>query len=116
YASNYRPEVTMNHIYFTSLIDGAGLAAEVAALRSAEHGGSRQQHVYEVEPTGDFADDPNLTDKKRPGNPPRSHRSAQALRIRREVSGWKRLSPADLQRWRARLAAIADDDSKEIIN
>ncbi|WP_423058135.1 NAD(+)--rifampin ADP-ribosyltransferase [Brevibacterium linens] len=110
FSSNYRPEVTMNHIYFTALSDGAGLAAEVAALSEG------QPHVYEVEPLGNFVDDPNVTDKKFPGNPTRSFRSAEPLRIVREVFDWKRLSEADLQMWRERLAAIRDDDSKQIIN
>ncbi|WP_169251024.1 NAD(+)--rifampin ADP-ribosyltransferase [Brevibacterium sp. 'Marine'] len=110
YASNYRPEVTMNHIYFTSLVDGAGLAAEVAALNSGS------PHVYEVEPLGDFVDDPNVTDKKFPGNPTRSFRSSEPLRIVREVTDWKRLSEQDLHMWRERLAAIRADDDKEIIN
>ena len=110
FASNYRPEVTMNHIYFTALPDGAGLAAEVAALNSGS------PHVYEVEPLGDFVDDPNVTDKKFPGNPTRSYRSTEPLRIVREVTDWKRLSEQDLQMWRERLAAIREDDDKEIIN
>lgn len=110
FASNYRPEVTMNHIYFTALPDGAGLAAEVAALNSGS------PHVYEVEPLGDFVDDPNVTDKKFPGNPTRSFRSTEPLRIVREVTDWKRLSEQDLRMWRERLAAIREDDDKEIIN
>lgn len=110
FASNYRPEVTMNHIYFTSLVDGAGLAAEVAALNSGD------PRVYEVEPLGDFVDDPNVTDKKFPGNPTRSFRSSEPLRIVREVTDWKRLSEQDLQMWRERLDAIRADDDKEIIN
>ena len=68
FRSNYRPEVVMNHIYFTALHDGAGLAAELAA-------GNGEPRVYEVEPTGAFEDDPNVTDKKFPGNPTRSYRS-----------------------------------------
>lgn len=109
FASNYRPEIIMNHIYFTALPDGAGLAAEIAALEGTPH-------VYEVEPTGPFENDPNVTDKKFPGNPTRSYRSTSPLRIVREVTDWKRLSPADLQMWRERIAAIRDDDSAEIIN
>ena len=109
YASNYRPEVVMNHIYFTAIIDGAGLAAQVAALDGTPH-------VYEVEPTAEFEDDPNVTDKKFPGNPTRSYRSTAPLRVIGEITDWKRLSPADLQLWRQRLSAIAADDSKQIIN
>lgn len=107
--SNYRPEVVMNHIYFTALTDGAGLAAEVAALDG-------QPHVYEIEPTGDYENDPNVTDRKFPGNPTRSYRSTAPLRILREVTDWKRLPPAELQSWREKLAALLDDDSAEIIN
>ncbi|MCD1286088.1 MULTISPECIES: NAD(+)--rifampin ADP-ribosyltransferase [unclassified Brevibacterium] len=107
--SNYRPEVVMNHIYFTALPDGAGLAAEIAALEGIPH-------VYEVEPTGEFENDPNVTDKKFPGNPTRSYRSTSPLRIIREVTDWTRLSPEDLATWRQRLAAIREDDGKEIIN
>ncbi len=67
FTSNYRPEIVMNHIYFTALPNGAGLAAEVAALDDSE------PHVYEVEPTGPYENDPNVTDKKFPGNPTRSY-------------------------------------------
>ena len=74
FASNYRPEIVMNHIYFTAVADGAGLAAELAP-------GDREPRVYEVEPTGDFENDPNVTDKKFPGNPTRSYRSSAPLRV-----------------------------------
>lgn len=109
FRSNYRPEVVMNHIYFTALRDGAGLAAELAL-------GDGTPRVYVVEPTGAFEDDPNVTDKKFPGNPTRSYRSAEPLRIIGEVTDWKRLSPAELQAWRDRLAAIRADERGEIIN
>ena len=109
FSSNYRPEVIMNHIYFTALPDGAGLAAEIAALDGTPH-------VYEVEPTGDFEDDPNVTDKKFPGNPTRSYRSASPLRVVREIHDWKRLSAQELQGWRDRIAAITASPKGEIIN
>ncbi len=63
--SNYKPELKMNHIYFTALINGAGLAAALAK-------GDGPERVYIVEPTGSFENDPNVTDKKFPGNPTRS--------------------------------------------
>jgi rifampin ADP-ribosyltransferase len=110
FASNYRPEVVMNHVYFTALRDGAGLAAEVAALDGAT------PHVYEVVPTGPFENDPNVTDKKFPGNPTRSFRSRAPLRVVREVIDWKRLTPEELQLWRDRLSAIRADERGEIIN
>jgi hypothetical protein len=109
FRSNYRPEVVMNHIYFTALRDGAGLAAELAP-------GDGEPHVYVVEPTGVFEDDPNVTDKKFPGNPTRSYRSAAPLRIVGEVTDWTRQTPEALQAWRDRLAAIRADERATIIN
>ena len=109
FPSNYRPEVVMNHIYFTALPDGAGLAAELAA-------GEAAPRVYAVEPTGAFEDDPNMTDKKFPGNPTRSYRSSDPVRIVGEVTDWTRQTPAALQTWRDRLAAIREDERGEIIN
>lgn len=109
FRSNYRPEIVMNHIYFTALRDGAGLAAELAA-------GDGEPRVYLVEPTGDFENDPNVTDQKFPGNPTRSYRSADPLRVIAVVDDWTRLSPEALQGWRDRLAAIRDDERGEIIN
>ncbi len=110
--SNYRPEVVMNHVYFTSLRDGAGLAAELAV----ELLGGGVPRVYEVEPTGAFEDDPNVTDKKFPGNPTRSFRSTEPLRVVREVDDWLRLSPEALQGWRDRLISKRPEDRGEILN
>ena len=109
FRSNYRPEVVMNHIYFTALVNGAGLAAELAA-------GDGAPRVYEVQPTGEFDNDPNVTDKKFPGNPTRSYRSTEPLRVVGEVTDWTRLTPEALQAWRTRLAAILDEERGEIIN
>lgn len=109
YRSNYRPEVVMNHIYFTALPNGAGLAAELAP-------GDLEPRVYEVEPTGEFENDPNVTDKKFAGNPTRSYRSKDALRVVAEVTDWTRLTPEALQAWRARLAELHADERAEIIN
>ncbi|MER7446510.1 NAD(+)--rifampin ADP-ribosyltransferase [Microbacterium sp. NPDC097977] len=109
FRSNYRPEIVMNHIYFTAVADGAGLAAELAP-------GDREPRVYEVEVTGEFENDPNVTDKKFPGNPTRSYRSTASLRVIREVHDWTRLTPEALAAWRERLAAIRDDERGEIIN
>jgi len=109
FRSNYRPDVVMNHIYFTALRDGAGLAAELAP-------GDAPPRVYVVEPTGAFEDDPNVTDKKFPGNPTRSYRSREPLRVVGEVTDWTRLTPEALQAWRDRLAAIRADERGEIIN
>jgi rifampin ADP-ribosylating transferase len=103
--SNYRPEVVMNHIYFTALPDGAGLAAALAA-------GVGEERVYIVEPTGPFENDPNVTDKKFPGNPTRSYRSTAPLRVIGEISEWTRLTDEQRQQWKERIAALGG----EIIN
>ena len=112
-ASNYRPEIVMNHIYFTAVVDGAGLAAEIAAELAA---GDAVPRVYEVDPTGEFEDDPNVTDKKFPGNPTRSYRSSSPLKIVREITEWTRLTPEQLQTWRERLAVLLSSEGGEIIN
>lgn len=103
--SNYKQELKMNHIYFTALPSGAGLAAELAK-------GNKSARVYIVEPTGDFEDDPNVTNKKFPGNPTRSYRSEAPLTIIDELKDWERLRPEELAKWRKKLAGIKG----EIIN
>lgn len=82
FRSNYRDTVVMNHIYFTALPKGAGLAAEIAK-------GEGRPRVYIVEPTGEFENDPNVTDKKFPGNPTRSYRSKAPVRIVGELDDWE---------------------------
>ena len=107
--SNYRPEIVMNHVYFTALIDGAGLAAEIAAELA---GGAQRPRVYAVEPTGEFENDPNVTDKKFPGNPTLSYRSRDPLRIIAEVTKWQGHTPEQLKQMKegvARLSAEGAD-------
>ncbi|UOQ58231.1 NAD(+)--rifampin ADP-ribosyltransferase [Leucobacter allii] len=111
--SNYRPEVVMRHVYFTALPDGAGLAAELAGELA---GGSATPRVYEVAPTGAFEDDPNVTDRKFPGNPTRSYRSAAPLRVVRELGEWPRLTPEALRGWRERLVDVPAHRRGEILN
>ncbi|MGN6528272.1 MAG: NAD(+)--rifampin ADP-ribosyltransferase [Burkholderiaceae bacterium] len=82
FTSNYREGLVMNHIYFTALSKGAGLAAEIAA-------GIGRPRVYIVKPTGEFENDPNVTDKKFPGNPTRSYRSRHPLEIIGELETWE---------------------------
>jgi tetratricopeptide (TPR) repeat protein len=103
--SNYQSALVMNHIYFTALVNGAGLAAALA-------NGDGREHVYIVEPIGDFENDPNVTDKKFPGNPTRSYRTDAPLKIIGEATDWVRITPQELQKWRERLA----NNKGEIIN
>ena len=104
-SSNYKADLIMNHIYFTALANGAGLAAALAK-------GDGPERVYIVEPTGSFENDPNVTDKKFPGNPTRSYRSQAPLKIVGELSDWVRQTPEELQNWREKLANVKG----EIIN
>lgn len=105
FGSNYKPELTMNHIYFTALVNGAGLAAALAK-------GDGRERVYIVEPTGSFENDPNVTDKKFPGNPTRSYRTQAPLKIVGKATDWVRQSPDEIQKWREKLA----NSKGEIIN
>ena len=104
-SSNYKPELMMNHIYFTALANGAGLAAGLAK-------GDGRERVYIVEPTAAFENDPNVTNKKFPGNPTRSYRSIAPLKIIGELTDWVRQTPGELQKWREKLA----NSKGEIIN
>ena len=105
YSSNYKSELTMNHIYFTALINGAGLAAALAK-------GDGHERIYIVKPTGDFENDPNVTNKKFPGNPTRSYRTQAPLKIVGEVTDWVRQTPEQIKEWREKLA----NSKGEIIN
>ena len=100
--SNYKSEFIMNHIYFTALVNGAGLAAALAK-------GDGPERVYIVEPTGSFENDPNVTDKKFPGNPTRSYRTDAPLKIVGEVTDWVRQTPGQIQQWREKLANVKGD-------
>lgn len=103
--SNYKAEFLMNHIYFTAMANGAGLAAALAK-------GEGRERVYIVEPAGDFENDPNVTDKKFPGNPTRSYRTGEPLKIVGELTDWVRQPAEVIQKWRERL----DSADGEIIN
>jgi rifampin ADP-ribosylating transferase len=94
--SNYQPELKMNHIYFTANINGAVLAATLAKGEGAER-------IYVVEPTGNFENDPNVTDKRFPGNLTRSYRSAEPLRIVGEVHGWESMTKDEKRQWMEKL-------------
>ena len=109
FPSNYHENVVMNHIYFTAMISGASLAAELAP-------GDQNPRVYLVEPLGDFENDPNVTDKKFPGNPTRSYRSTSPLKIIGEVMDWARMESEVLQQWKENIAKLKADPKAEIIN
>ncbi|WP_121252613.1 NAD(+)--rifampin ADP-ribosyltransferase [Nocardioides ferulae] len=99
--SNFEDGRTMNHIYFTATLDAATWGAEFAA-------GPGRGRIYLVEPLGDYEDDPNVTDKKLPGNPTRSFRSRQPLRVVGEIEHWVGHPPEQLQAMRDGLAALRE--------
>jgi rifampin ADP-ribosylating transferase len=87
-------------VYFTTRAETAAWGAELAAALAPavdDDGSPATGRVYEVEPPGPFEDDPNVTDKKFPGNPTRSYRSRAPLRVVGEVTEWIRHSPEELQ-------------------
>lgn len=103
--SNYKSDFKMNHIYFTAQLNGAGLAAALA-------NGEGKERIYIIEPTGKYENDPNLTDKKFPGNPTRSYRSEAPLKIIGEVTEWTKHPPEEIQKFREKL----DNNKGDIIN
>lgn len=101
YPSNYQEGRISNHVYFTTTV--TGLAADLAVALSGAPGPG---HVYVVEPTGPFEDDPNVTNKRFRGNPTKSYRSREPLRIVGEVDGWERTDPEVIRAMLGRLAAL----------
>lgn len=97
--SNYGERKKANFVYLTATLDAAIWGAELAE-------GDEPGRIYIVEPTGDIEDDPNLTDKKFPGNPTRSYRTRQPLRIVGEVLEWEGHTQEDLQKMRDNLAEL----------
>ena len=92
FGSNF-VERELKHIYFSASLDAATWGAELAR-------GEGRGRIYIVEPTGEFEDDPNLTDKKFPGNMTMSYRSLEPLRITGEVEEWEGHDPEQLQAMR----------------
>ena len=97
--SNYDVRKKAKYVYLTASLDAAMWGAELAV-------GDEPGRIYRVEPTGIIEDDPNLTDKKFPGNPTRSYRTRQPLRVVGEVLDWEGHSPKELQKMRNHLDEI----------
>jgi rifampin ADP-ribosylating transferase len=97
--SNYESGRVMNHVYLTETLDAAAWGAELAA-------GEGPGRIYVVEPTGAIEDDPNVTDKKFPGNPTRSYRTRQPVRIVGEVADWTGHTSEQVQAMKDRLTEL----------
>lgn len=95
HGSNYHRGRVSNNVYFAALIEPAIWGAELAAAHADDTDATG--HVYIVEPTGPFEDDPNVTNEKFPGNVTRSYRSRHPLRVLAEVTDWEGHSPDVLQ-------------------
>ena len=105
--SNFEAGRVMNYVYFSATLDAAVWGAELA-------GGEGRGRIYIVEPTGEFEDDPNLTDKRFPGNPTQSFRSCDPLRVVGELVDWVGHSPEKLEAMRAALDALQRNGSAQI--
>ncbi len=82
FRSNYGQQKNAKYIFLTATLDAAVWGAELAT-------GEERERIYLVEPTGEIEDDPDLTDKKFPGNPTKSYRTIHPLKVLGEVSGWQ---------------------------
>jgi rifampin ADP-ribosylating transferase len=109
YSSNYGQRRQANHVYFSATLDAATWGAELAQ-------GEGRGRIYIVEPTGPFEDDPNLTDRKFPGNPTASYRTRDPLRITGEVENWVGHSAEELQARRDGLARLKEQGLDLIID
>lgn len=107
--SNFTEEKPLSWVYFASTLDAAIWGAELAA-------GSGQERIYVVEPTGPVEDDPNVTDKKFPGNPTMSYRSREPLRVVGEVTRWQGHPPERLQEMKDGLARLKAEGKDIIID
>ena len=97
----------LRHIYFSATLNAATWGAELAK-------GEGRGRIYIVAPTGEFEDDPNLTDKKFPGNITASYRSLEPLRVTGEVQDWVGHTPEQLQAMRDGLARLKAEGNAEV--
>ena len=105
--SNFEDGRVMNHVYFTATLDAAVWGAELAA-------GQGRGRIYIVEPSGEFEDDPNVTDKKYPGNPTQSFRSREPVRVAGVLEDWVGHSPEKLQAMRDGFRALKRQGAAKI--
>jgi rifampin ADP-ribosylating transferase len=105
YGSNFHDGRVSNNIYFTALVDTAAWGAELA---TALAGSTERGHIYVVEPTGPFEDDPNVTNKKFPGNVTESYRTRHPLKVLGEVQDWEGHSAEVLQHMLDSLARLRE--------
>ena len=103
--SNFQDGRISNNVYFSALVDTAAWGAELA---SALGGGDDRGHIYVVDPTGPFEDDPNVTNKRFPGNITQSYRTPHPMRVVAEVEDWEGHAPEVLDAMLANLARLRE--------
>lgn len=113
YTSAYQQGRVLRHVYFTTLVTTAAWGAQLSCALSGEDGPG---HVYEVEPLAPFEDDPNVTDKKFPGNPTQSFRTEGALRVVREVEDWPPHPPEALAQMLESLQRLREQGADVILD
>lgn len=99
YHSNYGTRKKAAYVYLSATLNAAVWGAELAV-------GEGPGRIYIVEPTGPIEDDPNLTDKRYPGNPTKSYRSREPLRVTGEVTEWQGHSPEELKAMKEHLERL----------
>jgi rifampin ADP-ribosylating transferase len=109
FKSNYVEDNKLNHIYFTATLDAAIWGAELAF-------GDGRERIYLVEPTGSIEDDPNLTNKKFPGNPTMSYRSQHPIKVVGEVTIWQGHPPEQIKAMKDGLAKLREQGLDKIEN
>jgi hypothetical protein len=105
FGSNFQQGRVSNNIYFTALVETAAWGAELA---TALAGSAERGRIYIVEPLGPFEDDPNVTNKRFPGNVTQSYRTRQPLRVVGEVTDWEGHDPEVLKGMLDRLALLRE--------
>lgn len=105
FGSNFQTDRVMNNIYFSALVETAVWGAELAAALAGSHD---RGHVYVVEPLGGFEDDPNVTNKRFPGNITQSYRTRFPLRVVGELDDWQPHPPEVLQAMLDNLARLRE--------
>jgi rifampin ADP-ribosylating transferase len=107
--SNYEDGRVTNYVYVSETLDAAAWGAELAA-------GDEAERIYIVEPTGALEDDPNVTDKKFPGNPTRSYRTREPVKVVGELVDWVGHSPEQRQAMRDGLATLKREGRATILD
>src|SRR5699024_4674606 len=107
--SNHRPDRPLHHIYVTETLAAAAWGAQLAQ-------GEGRERIYIVQPVGELEDDPNVTDQRFPGNPTRSYRTREPVRVVEELAQWTAHSPAHDPTLRQDLARLRQEGQNVILD